>query len=228
MLTLPPFTEIHIMSNKHNFNQVDASITEHGKKLPIVEAFYSIQGEGFHTGKAAYFIRIGGCDIACHWCDSKISWNANIHPLFTIEEIVEQVLATPARSVVVTGGEPAMYNLEPLSKLIRQHNIANFMETSGAYAIKGNWDWICISPKRNKEPLPENLKKAHELKQVIFDDSDFEFAEQWKTKVNKTCQLFLQPEFSQFKKMAPKIVDYVKTHPEWNISLQSHRYLDIP
>lgn len=216
------------MNNKHHFNKVDASITEHGKKLPIVEAFYSIQGEGFHTGKAAYFIRIGGCDIACHWCDSKISWDASIHPLVGIEEIASDILATPARSVVVTGGEPGMYNLEPLSQIIRKYNIANFMETSGAYAIKGDWDWICVSPKHNKKPLLINLQKANELKMVICDESDFEIAENWRRQVNANCQLFLQPEFSQFKSMAPKIVDYVKNHPEWKISLQSHKYLNIP
>ncbi len=216
------------MNNQHNFNKVDVAITEHGKKLPIVESFYSIQGEGFHTGKAAYFIRIGGCDIACHWCDSKVSWNASIHPLMRIEEIAENVLATPARSVVVTGGEPALYNLEPLSNIIRENQIANFLETSGAYAIKGKWDWICVSPKHNKEPLIINLQRANELKVVVFDEGDFAFAERWKDYVPENCQLFLQPEFSQFEKMAPKIVDFVKAFPQWNVSLQSHKYLDIP
>ncbi len=210
------------------YNQVDQALLEEGYKLPLVEEFYSIQGEGHHSGKAAYFIRIGGCDIACHWCDSKMSWNAAIHPLVTIDDIVEKVLGTPAQSVVVTGGEPAMYPLKPLSQLIRLHNISNFLETSGAYTISGSWDWICVSPKRNKHPLQENLAKADELKMVIFSAEDFAFAEKWKDEVSDRCRLLLQPEYSQFEKMAPIMVEYVKNHPEWSISLQAHKYLDIP
>jgi 7-carboxy-7-deazaguanine synthase len=214
--------------SKELYTRVDKSITKNGKYLPLVEEFYSIQGEGFHSGKAAYFIRVGGCDIACHWCDSKLSWNAKTHPLVSIEDIVNKVLETPAQSVVVTGGEPGIYNLEPLSNLLRKHNINNFLETSGAYKLSGKWDWICLSPKNNKEPLIENLKLANELKVVIFDESDFAFAEKWKSMIGDDCKLLLQPEFSQFDKMAPKMVEYVKFNPEWNISLQSHKYLNIP
>ncbi|HKK60366.1 MAG TPA: 7-carboxy-7-deazaguanine synthase QueE [Salinivirga sp.] len=214
--------------SQKSYQKVDSELLEGGKKLPLVESFYSIQGEGHHSGKPAYFIRVGGCDIACHWCDSKISWNADLHPLVSVDEIVNQVLNTPARSVVVTGGEPAMYPLDPLSTLIRRNNISNFLESSGAYEITGQWDWICISPKHNKHPLKQNLKRADELKIVIFSQSDFDFAEQWKKEVSAECKLLLQPEYSQFKKMAPSMVEYVKAHPEWNISLQSHKYLDIP
>jgi 7-carboxy-7-deazaguanine synthase len=214
--------------NNELYTRVDKNITKNGQFLPLVEEFYSIQGEGFHSGKAAYFIRVGGCDIACHWCDSKLSWNAKLHPLVSIEEIVAKVLDTPAQSVVVTGGEPAIYNLEPLSNLLRERNISNFLETSGAYPLSGKWDWICVSPKKNREPLTANLILADELKVVIFDDSDFEFANKWKSTVSKKCKLLLQPEFSQFEKMTPKMVDFVKNNPEWNISLQSHKYLDIP
>mgnify|MGYP001252810971 CR=1 FL=1 len=214
--------------SKELYTRVDKSITQNGINLPLVEEFYSIQGEGYHSGKAAYFIRVGGCDIACHWCDSKLSWNAKLHPLVSIEDIVSKVLETPAQSVVVTGGEPGIYNLEPLSNLLRKNKINNFLETSGAYKLSGEWDWICLSPKKNKEPLTENLQLAHELKVVIFDDTDFEFAEKWKSQVNKDCKLLLQPEYSQFDKMAPKMVEYVKNNPDWNISLQSHKYLNIP
>jgi 7-carboxy-7-deazaguanine synthase len=214
--------------NNELYTRVDKNITKNGQFLPLVEEFYSIQGEGFHSGKAAYFIRVGGCDIACHWCDSKLSWNAKLHPLVSIEEIVAKVLDTPAQSVVVTGGEPAIYNLEPLSNLLREKKINNFLETSGAYPLSGKWDWICVSPKKNREPLTANLILADELKVVIFDDSDFEFANKWKSTVSKKCKLLLQPEFSQFEKMTPKMVDFVKNNPEWNISLQSHKYLDIP
>jgi organic radical activating enzyme len=213
---------------KELFTRVDKSITKNGNYLPLVEEFYSIQGEGFHSGKAAYFIRVGGCDIACHWCDSKLSWNEKLHPLVSIDEIVNKIRKTPAQSVVVTGGEPAIYNLEPLSILLRKYRINNFLETSGAYKLTGEWNWVCVSPKKNKEPITENLRLANELKVVIFDDSDFEFAQKWKTKVSETCKLLLQPEYSQFNKMTHKMVDFVKNNPEWNISLQLHKYLNIP
>lgn len=220
--------QILLKVNKELYTRVDKNITQNGQYLPLVEEFYSIQGEGYHSGKAAYFIRVGGCDIACHWCDSKLSWNAKMHPLVRIEEIVAKVLNTPAQSVVVTGGEPAIYNLEPLSNLLKKNNISNFLETSGAYPLSGIWDWICVSPKKNKQPIAENLKKAHEIKVVIADESDFDFAELWKSEVNSNCKLLLQPEYSKFDKIAPKMVEYIKNNPEWNISLQSHKYLNIP
>lgn len=210
------------------YEKIDDSLLENGHKLPLVEEFYSIQGEGHHSGKAAYFLRIGGCDIACHWCDSKMSWNPVLHPLAHVQHIVQKILETPARSVVVTGGEPAMYPLEPLSRLIRQNNISNYLETSGAYPITGEWNWICVSPKHNKYPLPENLHKASELKVVIFEPDDFAFAEKWKTQVGEHCKLLLQPEYSQFHQVAPEMVEYIKKHPEWTISLQLHKQLHIP
>ena len=209
------------------YKQVDIELTEGGSKLPIVEEFYSVQGEGFNTGKPAYFIRIGGCDIACHWCDSKISWNALQHKLMSVDEIIEKVLQTKAKSVVVTGGEPTMYPLSLLSDAIRKNNIDNFLETSGAYHISGKWDWICVSPKKNKPPLIENVKIANELKVVVYDDSCFTWAEKWKPYTSENCKLYLQPEYSKFKIMSPKIVEYVKDNPEWNISVQQHKFLNI-
>ncbi len=214
--------------SQKSYKKVDADLLDEGNILPLVESFYSIQGEGHHSGKPAYFIRVGGCDIACHWCDSKVSWNAALHPLASVDKIIEEILSTPAKSVVVTGGEPAMYPLEPLSAQLRKHQISNFLESSGAYKITGQWDWICISPKHNKYPLKENLKRADELKIVIFNMEDFAFAEKWKKEVSSDCKLLMQPEYSQFNKMAPLMVEYIKAHPEWAISLQSHKYLNIP
>ncbi|HON18263.1 MAG TPA: 7-carboxy-7-deazaguanine synthase QueE [Salinivirgaceae bacterium] len=199
-----------------------------GTLLPIVEEFYSIQGEGFHAGKAAYFVRLGGCDIACHFCDTKISWNSSIHPLVSVDEIIRRVLETPAKSVVVTGGEPALYNLTKLTSAIAHHKIEAFLETSGAYPISGFWKWICVSPKPWKIPLIENLFRADELKVVIEQESDFIWAEQMTKHVSQECKLFLQPEFSKFKTIVPHMVEFIKNNPKWNISVQIHKFLDIP
>lgn len=199
-----------------------------GEALPIVEEFYSIQGEGFNAGKPAYFVRIGGCDIACHFCDTKISWNALIHQVITIDDIIQKIKSTPAKSIVVTGGEPAMFNLAPLTKLIQASKINSFLETSGAYPITGVWDWICVSPKQQKHPLPENIKKADELKVVIASESDFEWAEKWRPYTNENCKLFLQPEFSRFDKIIDSMVEYCKNNPCWNMSLQIHKFMEIP
>ena len=199
-----------------------------GKVLPLVEQFYTLQGEGAHTGKAAYFIRIGGCDIGCRWCDSKVSWTSGIHPLVPIEEIVEKVLQTPARSVVVTGGEPTLYNLEPLTTLLKKHQIETFIEMAGSKPITGEWDWVCLSPKTNVHPHEINYKMADELKVIIYEDADFEWAEICATKVTKNCLLYLQPEWSKYSVNIGKIVDYVKNNPRWMVSLQSHKFMKIP
>jgi organic radical activating enzyme len=199
-----------------------------GKLLPLMEEFYTIQGEGFNTGKAAYFIRIGGCDVGCHWCDVKESWDASLHPLTTTEKILENVLESKTPSVVVTGGEPLIYNLVYLTELLKQRNIQTYIETSGAYPLSGNWDWICLSPKKTMLPKEENYTAAHELKIIVFNKHDFIWAEEQAAKVGKECFLYLQPEWSKRNEITPLIVEYVKQNPRWMISLQTHKYIDIP
>lgn len=198
-----------------------------GLLLPLMEAFYTLQGEGFHTGKAAYFIRLGGCDVGCHWCDVKESWDANEHPLTGVEEIVEKALAH-SQTIVVTGGEPLMWNLEPLTRQLHARGAKIHIETSGAHPLSGHWDWICLSPKKFKNPLPEVYAMAHEMKVIVFNKDDFKFAEEQASKVSDSCQLFLQPEWSRRDKMMPLLTEYVKKHPRWRVSLQTHKYLDIP
>lgn len=196
--------------------------------LPLMEEFYTIQGEGFHSGKAAYFIRLGGCDVGCHWCDVKESWNAELHPLTSVETIVNNALQYPAKTVVVTGGEPLLYDLNKLCRLLREKGIRTFLETSGSYPLSGTWDWICLSPKKFKAPLPSIAPLAGELKVIIFNKSDFEWAEKHAAMVSSSCKLFLQPEWSKEKEMTPLIIDYVKNNPKWEISLQTHKYMNIP
>jgi len=203
-------------------------IFENGTKLPLVEEFYTLQGEGFHTGKAAYFIRIGGCDIGCRWCDTKISWNADIHPLADVDTLVEKIAPYPAKAVVVTGGEPTTYNLDYLCSKLSDNGVTTFLETSGAYPLTGEWDWICLSPKRNQPPQPEFFDLANELKVIIFEEEDFEWAERNANLVNKDCKLFLQPEWSRHKEFTPKIIEYVKQNPKWQISIQAHKFMRIP
>ncbi len=199
-----------------------------GLVLPLVEQFYSLQGEGFHTGKAAYFIRIGGCDIGCRWCDSKVSWNPGIHKLVTVEDIVKEVIATPAKSVVVTGGEPSLYNMEPLCNELKKHNIETFVETAGVNNITGIWDWICLSPKTNNHPHSEMYKRANELKMIIYNSEDFNWAMECAEKVSADCLLFLQPEWSRFNQNIEAIVEFAKNNPHWMVSLQSHKFMKIP
>lgn len=206
----------------------DEEIAKKGMELPLVEEFYSLQGEGYHTGKAAYFIRIGGCDIGCRWCDSKMSWNPNIHPLVSIDTIVANALKTAANAVVVTGGEPSLFNLEPLTDKLKAHGIETFIETAGVRPVTGTWDWICLSPKRNSPPVEEMYQRADELKVIIFDDDDYLWAEETASKVSDKCMLYLQSEWSKYEKNIPIIVDYVKTYPKWNVSLQSHKFMHIP
>ncbi len=195
--------------------------------LPLMEAFYTIQGEGSHTGKAAYFIRIGGCDVGCHWCDVKESWNAALHPATNTDLIVSNAFKF-ANTVVVTGGEPLMWNLDYLTKKLKENAISTHIETSGAYPLSGSWDWICLSPKKNKLPLNEVLEKAHELKVIVYNKHDFIFAEEQAARVSENCILYLQPEWSNREKMTPLIVEYVMKNPKWKISLQTHKYLHIP
>lgn len=196
--------------------------------LPLVEEFFSLQGEGYHTGKAAYFIRIGGCDVGCSWCDSRFSWNPNIHPMVNADEIIERVLKSGTNSVVVTGGEPLMWDLDYLCNGLKKNNIKTFIETSGAYKLSGKWDWICLSPKRNMPPVDEICGVADELKVIIQNSDDFDWAEKYRKMVNVDCRLFLQPEWSRFKDITPEIVSYIKQFPHWRISLQAHKYMHIP
>ncbi len=202
-------------------------LLERGEMLPLMEEFYTIQGEGFHTGKAAYFIRVGGCDVGCHWCDVKESWNADLHPATSALEIVKNVKKY-ANTVVITGGEPLMWNMDFITKALKKEQIKIHIETSGAYPLSGNWDWICLSPKKTKLPLENIYPEAHELKMIIYNKSDFKFAEEHAAKVNENCELYLQPEWSNREKMTPLIVDYVMQNPKWKISLQTHKYLNIP
>jgi 7-carboxy-7-deazaguanine synthase len=198
-----------------------------GAMLPLMEEFYTIQGEGFHTGTAAYFIRIGGCDVGCHWCDVKESWNAALHPPTSTEVIVANAKKY-ADTVVVTGGEPLMWDMTVLTQKLREFNLKVHIETSGAYELTGVWDWICLSPKKNKLPAQTVYEKANELKVIIFNKHDFIFAEEQAEMVNSNAILFLQPEWSKKEEMTPMIVDYVMNNPKWRVSLQTHKYLNIP
>lgn len=196
--------------------------------LPLMEAFYTIQGEGANTGMPAYFIRLGGCDVGCHWCDVKESWDSEKHPLVSIDKIIEGTAKYQAKNAVITGGEPLMYNLEPLTKGLKEIGINTFLETSGAYPLFGIWDWICLSPKKTKLPLNEIYEKANELKIIIYNKDDFRFAEENAVKSGAKCHLYLQPEWGRREAMLPSIIEYVKTNPQWRISLQTHKYIGIP
>jgi 7-carboxy-7-deazaguanine synthase len=211
-----------------NLNQEQQGLLDKGQLLPVMEMFYSIQGEGYNTGKAAYFIRIGGCDVGCHWCDVKESWDASVHPLTTIEQIIENVLQYPAMAVVITGGEPLMYNLEPLCRLLKKHNVSIFLETSGTFPLTGTFDWICVSPKLQFSPRREMLQLADELKVIVYDREDFKWAEESVPFVKQKCLLYLQPEWSRYQEMLPEIVEYILQNPRWMFSLQSHKFMNIP
>lgn len=202
-------------------------LVNQGLMLPLMEAFYTIQGEGFHTGTPAYFVRVGGCDVGCHWCDVKESWNPKFHPATDTREIVNEALKH-AKTIVVTGGEPLTWNMTVLTDELKAGGAKIHIETSGAYPLTGVWDWICLSPKKTKLPVPEIYPKADELKVIVFNQHDFLFAEEQARHVRPDCQLFLQPEWSRREKMMPEIVDYVMKNPKWRISLQTHKYLNIP
>jgi organic radical activating enzyme len=192
-----------------------------------MEEFYTIQGEGFHTGKAAYFIRIGGCDVGCHWCDVKESWNADLHPLTDADSIVNNA-SQYSDTVVVTGGEPLQWNMNYLTEKLKEKGIKIHLETSGSSELTGHWDWICLSPKKNKLPVKSIYPLANELKIIIRSKQDFEFAEEQASKVKETCELYLQPEWSVRVKMIPLITEYVMQNPKWKVSIQTHKYLNIP
>ena len=197
-----------------------------GEILPLMEAFYSLQGEGFYKGTAAYFIRLGGCDVGCHWCDVKQSWAAEAHPLVPVDTIVTDALAH-SKTMIITGGEPLMWNLDLLTEKLRAAGARTHIETSGAHPLSGTFDWICLSPKKIKRPVGDVLQKANELKMVIYNNNDFLFAEEMAAQVSPDCLLYLQPEWSKRAVAMPKIVDYVMAHPQWKASLQMHKYLDI-
>ncbi|MFY9115704.1 MAG: 7-carboxy-7-deazaguanine synthase QueE [Bacteroidales bacterium] len=204
------------------------SLLDEGRLLPLAEDFYTLQGEGFHTGKAAYFIRLGGCDIGCSWCDSKYTWNPTLFPPVPIEPIIARAAGSPARDVVITGGEPLGYPLGPLCEGLKAEGMRLFLETSGSYPLSGKMDWICLSPKQNRPPLPEFYPLADELKVIITGPLDMEWAEFNRKKVRPECHLFLQPEWSRRDIIVPHIVSYIKANPVWKLSLQTHKYINIP
>ena len=196
--------------------------------LPVMESFYTIQGEGFYQGTAAYFIRLGGCDVGCVWCDVKESWDAERHPKLEIKNIVEEALNHPGRLAVVTGGEPLMHDCFPLTEALHNEGFTTNIETSGSYPLSGNWDWICLSPKKFKAPLPEILPLANELKVVIYNKSDFAWAEKYAELVSTGCKLYLQPEWEKSAIVTPLIIDYILKNPKWEFSLQIHKYINVP
>ncbi len=200
---------------------------EKGLSLPIMEHFYTLQGEGAYTGVASYFIRIGGCDVGCHWCDVKESWNPDIHPITPIDEVVNKAVSN-SKTIVLTGGEPLMYNLGPLTEALKKKGCRIHIETSGAYSLSGKLDWICLSPKKTSLPQSEVYEKADELKMIIYNEHDFKFAEEQAAKINDNCLLYLQPEWSKREQMIPKMIDYVLNNAKWRLSLQTHKYLNIP
>jgi len=209
-------------------SEIVSLTTDIQTSLPVMEAFYTLQGEGFHQGKAAYFIRLGGCDVGCVWCDVKDSWDAEKHPLLTLEKIVADAAAFPGRLAVVTGGEPLMHNLDELTAALHASGFQTNIETSGSSPLSGSWDWICLSPKKFKFPLPEILPVANELKVVIFNKSDFEWAEKYAALVSPECKLYLQPEWDKAAQNTPLIIDYIKENPKWELSLQIHKYINVP
>ena len=202
-------------------------LLEKGKSLPVMESFYTIQGEGFHKGKASYFIRIGGCDVGCHWCDVKESWDAAAHPIISTKEIIDEAIKY-SDTIVITGGEPLMWDMTSLTNGLKSKNKIIHIETSGAYKLTGNWDWICLSPKKRMNPLAEFYNVANELKVIVYNKDDLKFAEEQAKMVNSDAHLYLQPEWDNREKMMPIMVDYVKNNPKWKISLQTHKYLNIP
>jgi 7-carboxy-7-deazaguanine synthase len=196
--------------------------------LPIMEHFYTIQGEGFHQGRAAYFIRLGGCDVGCVWCDVKESWDASIHPQVSIDFLLTEIRKTAAKLIVITGGEPLMHNLSTLTTTLQQAGFETNIETSGSSPLSGKWNWICLSPKKFKAPLPEVVPYANELKIIVFNTSDFKWAETYAAQVAPNCKLYLQPEWSKAKELIPLIVNYIKENPQWELSLQLHKYINVP
>lgn len=196
--------------------------------LPVMEHFYTLQGEGFHQGRAAYFIRLAGCDVGCVWCDVKESWDEGKHPVLEVESLLLEVEKTPAKLVVITGGEPLMHNLDELTSSLQAKGLETNIETSGSHPLSGQWNWICLSPKKFKAPLPEVVPFANELKIIIFNKSDFDWAEKYAALVSADCKLYLQPEWDKSAEITPLIIDYIKEHPQWELSLQIHKYINVP
>jgi 7-carboxy-7-deazaguanine synthase len=209
-------------------NEQTKTLVEKGEMLPLMEAFYTVQGEGFHSGRSAYFLRIGGCDVGCHWCDVKESWDAELHPPTPIQDMQAGIVEQAAETVVVTGGEPLMWNMQPLTDLLHAQGLQVHIETSGAYPLSGDFDWICLSPKKTMPPKQEVLQQADELKVIIHNKHDFKWAEEHAAQVKDTCRLYLQPEWSKSKEMMEEIVAFVKDNPRWSVSLQTHKYMNIP
>ena len=197
-------------------------------QYPVMEMFYSLQGEGYHQGKAAYFIRLAGCDVGCVWCDVKESWDASKHPVLSIEEIVSSALAHPGRLAIITGGEPLLYNLDALTAALKKAGFEINIETSGSSPMSGNWDWVCLSPKKFKAPLAESIAAASELKVVIFNKHDFDWAETYAKQVPASCKLYLQPEWDKANEITPLIIEYIKANPNWELSAQLHKYIQVP
>ena len=206
----------------------DIELLEGGRKLPLVEDFYTIQGEGFHAGKPAYFIRLGGCDVGCRWCDAKYTWNPKIFPPTPIETGVERAASGSAQAIVITGGEPLLYPLGMLTRELHARGLEIFLETSGTNPISGEFDWICLSPKRQMPPLSEALRRADELKVIIQTKEDLEWAMECSTKVSHKCLLYVQPEWSVYESIIGEMVEWVKENPKWNISIQTHKFMHIP
>lgn len=197
-------------------------------ELPLMEDFYTIQGEGFYQGSAAYFIRLGGCEVRCVWCDVKDSWDVNAHAKVEVSQLVDKAKASGSKIVVITGGEPTMHNLSQLTAELKKAGLRTHLETSGAYPLTGEWDWVCFSPKKFKPPHPSVAAQANELKMVIFHKSDYSWAEEFAELVKPNCELFLQPEWSKEKEVLPMLIEYVKANPKWKISAQVHKYIDVP
>lgn len=196
--------------------------------LPVMESFYTLQGEGFHQGRAAYFIRLGGCDVGCFWCDVKESWDASKHPQQTITQIVDAACEHPGRLAVITGGEPLMHPLQELTKALQAAGFETNIETSGSSPLSGQWDWICLSPKKFKAPLPQIVPLANELKVVVYNKHDLEWAASYAELTNPNCKLYLQPEWEKKDQVLPLIIDYIKANPRWELSIQSHKYINVP
>ncbi len=211
-----------------NLKKIQKEQLESGKFLPIMEEFYTIQGEGGKSGKPAYFIRVGGCDVGCHWCDVKESWDASLHPLVEVDGLIDKLKLIPSKDVVVTGGEPTLYNLDYLCQILHSNGYQTFLETSGSHSFSGRWNWICLSPKKTLPPRPEVYAFADELKIIVHIKNDFKWAEKHAELVNPNCKLYLQPEWSNHDEVMPLIIDYVMKNPKWNISIQTHKFMNIP
>jgi len=207
---------------------MSAISSSNGKILPVAEHFYTLQGEGVHTGKAAWFVRLGGCDICCNWCDARFTWEENPEWQMEVDKLIDMISENPSKSVVVTGGEPLMYNLDYLCAKLKEKGFSTFLETSGSFPLSGQWDWICLSPKKHNPPIGDMYKIANELKVVIHDNNDFGWAEDCASKVSESCQLLLQPEWSSYKKIIHEITEYIKRYPFWRVSLQAHKFMRIP